>query len=70
MKPESRLRGGIESPEKSRRVVLTALDCGCGRPGFLTKELFPEGCHELCLDHNGEKYTLRITKQNKLILNK
>ena len=46
------------------------LDCDCGRPRFLTSDLFVNGCSELCIDHNGEKYTLRITRQNKLILNK
>ena len=46
------------------------LDCDCGRPRFLTSDLFVNGCDELCIDHNGEKYTLRITRQNKLILNK
>lgn len=41
--------------------------CDCGRPRYLSTELFADG-DELCIDHNGDKYTLRITKQNKLIL--
>ena len=47
-----------------------ALGCDCGRPRYRTEDLFPDGCDELCIDHGGEKYTLRITRQNKLILNK
>jgi hemin uptake protein HemP len=34
-----------------------------------TQELF-QGKHEICIDHEGERYRLRITRRNKLILQK
>ncbi|MDD3499124.1 hemin uptake protein HemP [Sulfurovum sp.] len=32
--------------------------------------LFPDGTKMIFIEHNGMKYTLRITKENKLILTK
>ncbi len=34
-----------------------------------TKELF-DGEREICIEHGGERYRLRITRRNKLILQK
>jgi hemin uptake protein HemP len=34
-----------------------------------TQELFA-GQREICIEHDGEKYRLRITRRNKLILQK
>lgn len=43
-------------------------DCACGRPRVLSSELFPDGHSEICIEHEGMEYCLRITKQKKLIL--
>ncbi|MDX9861065.1 MAG: hemin uptake protein HemP [Rhodospirillales bacterium] len=43
-------------------------DCACGRPRVSSRELFPDGHSEICIEHEGMEYCLRITKQKKLIL--
>jgi hemin uptake protein HemP len=46
-----------DGPECDARKVVSA------------KELF-EGEREICIEHCGERYRLRITRRNKLILQK
>ncbi|MBI4183230.1 MAG: hemin uptake protein HemP [Proteobacteria bacterium] len=48
--------------------VLNITECVCGRPRISSKELFPAGHSEICVEHEGLEYCLRITKQKKLIL--
>ena len=43
-------------------------DCACGRPRVTSDRLFPAGHSEICIEHEGMEYCLRITKQKKLIL--
>jgi hemin uptake protein HemP len=38
-------------------------------PGYASADLF-RGRDRLSIEHNGERYTLRITRQGKLILTK
>lgn len=58
--------GGVGATDNG--WVLRLVDCPCGRPRISSKELFPAGHREICLEHEGMEYCLRITKQNKLIL--
>lgn len=44
------------------------VECGCGRPRVSSKLSFPAGHAEMCIEHEGQEYCLRITKQKKLIL--
>lgn len=44
------------------------VECACGRPKVSSRQLFPPGHTELCVEHEGAEYCLRITKQKKLIL--
>lgn len=44
------------------------VECACGRPRVSSKQLFPAGRTEMCIEHEGVEYCLRITKQKKLIL--
>ncbi|MBE0531953.1 MAG: hemin uptake protein HemP [Rhodospirillales bacterium] len=44
------------------------VECSCGRPRVSSKQLFPAGHTEMCIEHEGLEYCLRITKQKKLIL--
>lgn len=48
--------------------VLNVTECVCGRPRISSKQLFPAGHTEICVEHEGLEYCLRITKQKKLIL--
>jgi len=50
------------------RWTLSFIDCACGRPRVSSKLLFPTGHSEICIEHEGMEYCLRITKQKKLIL--
>lgn len=43
-------------------------ECACGRPRVTSDRLFPTGYTEICIEHEGMEYCLRITKQKKLIL--
>ncbi len=52
--------GGYRAPLPTRSSTLNLID---------SKELF-RGKHELQIKHVGEIYTLRITRNGKLILNK
>jgi hemin uptake protein HemP len=47
---------------------LSFTDCTCGRPRVSSERLFPTGHSEICIEHEGVEYCLRITKQKKLIL--
>ena len=38
-------------------------------PVLRAEELF-QGCREICIEHDGKRYRLRITRRNKLILQK
>lgn len=38
-------------------------------PRLRSEELFRQG-HELIIEHNGQEYRLRLTRNDKLILNK
>jgi hemin uptake protein HemP len=38
-------------------------------PVLRTEELF-QGQREICIEHDGKRYRLRITRRNKLILQK
>lgn len=44
------------------------VECACGRPRVSSRQLFPAGHTEMCIEHEGLEYCLRITKQKKLIL--
>lgn len=48
--------------------VVSFVDCACGRPRVSSGDLFPRGHSEICIEHEGMEYCLRITKQKKLIL--
>ena len=48
--------------------VFNMTECVCGRPRVSSKDLFPAGHTEICVEHEGMEYCLRITKQKKLIL--
>lgn len=48
--------------------AVSFVDCACGRPRVTSKDLFPSGYTEICIEHEGMEYCLRITKQKKLIL--
>jgi len=39
-------------------------------PGAITTALLFQGSQEILINHNGESYRLRITKNGKLILTK
>lgn len=39
------------------------------RPRLKSEDLFRHG-HEIVIDHHGEEYRLRLTRNDKLILNK
>jgi len=41
-----------------------------GPPGILRADLLFQGCQEILIEHQGETYRLRITKNGKLILTK
>ncbi len=57
-----------EAAASDTTLSLQMIRCSCGRPRISSKELFPEGCGEICVEHEGMEYRLRITKQKKLIL--
>jgi len=40
-----------------------------GKPRLRSEDLFRAGC-ELIIEHRGEEYRLKITRNDKLILNK
>lgn len=44
------------------------VECTCGRPRVSSKQLFPTGHTDVCIEHEGQEYCLRITKRKKLIL--
>lgn len=44
------------------------VECSCGRPRVSSRQLFPTGHTEMCIEHEGLEYCLRITKHKKLIL--
>lgn len=44
-------------------------EAGMGMPVFASSALF-KGAREIVIEHNGDFYRLRITRQGKLILNK
>lgn len=58
---------GRRAGEESPGGALSGPDL---RPRLSTEDLFRAGRSEVCIDHNGMTYILRITRQNKLILNK
>ncbi|MEK6805518.1 MAG: hemin uptake protein HemP [Pseudomonadota bacterium] len=43
--------------------------CKPPRPRLKSEDLF-RNSHEVVIDHHGEEYRLRLTRNNKLILNK
>ena len=65
-------RGEASDPAKGwtgdDRWAVSFTDCACGRPRVSSKDLFPDGHTEICIEHEGMEYCLRITKQKKLIL--
>ena len=54
--------------DEGTTLNLRMSSCPCGRPRISSSELFPDGCSEICVEHEGMEYCLRITKQKKLIL--
>jgi len=48
-------------PHHSQRAV--------GQPRLKSQDLF-RGTHELIIEHQGQEYRLRLTRNDKLILNK
>ena len=48
--------------------ALRIVECSCGRPRISSRQLFPTGHTEMCIEHEGQEYCLRITKHKKLIL--
>ena len=65
-------RSGAHDPAKAWKGddgwAVSLTDCACGRPRVSSKNLFPDGHSEICIEHEGMEYCLRITKQKKLIL--
>lgn len=51
-----------------RGWAFCVVECACGRPRVSSRQLFPSGHTEICVEHEGLEYCLRITKQKKLIL--
>lgn len=70
MKPKPRNDEGqtTREPIPEGGWVFNMTECVCGRPRISSKELFPAGHTEICVEHEGMEYCLRITKQKKLIL--
>ena len=58
-----RLGTGV-SPSEETKIE------GAGAPAFSTSDLFRGKEREIVIEHNGDLYRLRITRQGKLILNK
>lgn len=63
-----RIPSDVENQASDGEWALPFSRCHCGRPRISSKCLFPDGSCELCIEHEGLEYCLRITKQKKLIL--
>jgi hemin uptake protein HemP len=56
--------------EKSAEATEVTVGAAVGAPKTLTTDKLFEGQKELFIEHAGERYRLRITRRNKLILQK
>lgn len=62
------VKGGRAAGGGATREILTGTATAKAR--YASNELFPTGLSEIRIEHKGAEYILRITKQDKLILNK
>jgi hemin uptake protein HemP len=65
---EPNQKGSSRPWSKDEEWTVSFVDCACGRPRVSSQQLFPPGHSEICIEHEGAEYCLRITKQKKLIL--
>lgn len=50
-------------------IARNATTPSAGKPRLKSEDLFRSGC-ELIIEHRGEEYRLKLTRNDKLILNK
>lgn len=58
------------APSPASSPLTLELERRDGPPGVIRAELLFRGGQEILIDHQGETYRLRITKNGKLILTK
>ncbi|MBM3993768.1 MAG: hemin uptake protein HemP [Planctomycetes bacterium] len=59
-----------QQPEHSQKVHKPAEQESSEPPRVLSAKALFAGRREVCIEHDGERYVLRITRRGKLILQK
>ena len=60
----------VSDHERPEGEPLSSASSAVDRPGVLEAHKLFRGEREICTDHGGVRYRLRITRRNKLILQK